>query len=172
MTAAGDSSGSTPTDAVDAVAPAAGGGLEPLGATLSVAVAGVGFALAGPTGLLAAVVVGAAVVLPWPLPFALGQVAAAVVFGDPAAAEPLVPFVLAQGGLWLALATSLARTRRDPLPLLAGGGTALALVAAASGVLPGTDSLDVAAVVVAVGFAGVLYAVHRYERVAAGLVEE
>jgi hypothetical protein len=84
----------------------------------------------------------------------------------------LVPFATVQGGLWLALALSLGRGGRDRRALAVGAGTALALVAVASGVVPGVGSLAAAAVVVAVAIPGVLYAVHRYERVAAGLVEE
>lgn len=138
--------------------------------TVALLAACLGFALAGPTGLLVAVVLAASAVLPWPLPFALGQVGAAVVFADPALATPLFPFVLVQGGLWLALALShgIPLGREDVVPIAVASAVALGLLALVQYWIAG--SALATAGVVAVVITVVLYVVHRYERVTAGLV--
>ncbi|MFC4406285.1 hypothetical protein [Haloarchaeobius iranensis] len=140
----------------------------PLVPTVALGVASLGFALAGPTGLLVGLgVLALSLVLPWPLPFALGQVGAAVVFTEPSLATP---FLVVQGGLWFALLLSQAVTTERT-------GTHGLVVAAAvtGGLLAGihylaAGSLLGATGVVAVVIAAVLYGVHRYERVTAGLV--
>lgn len=140
----------------------------PLAPTLALAVACLGFVLAGPTGLLVGVVLlAASAVLPWPLPFALGQVGAAVVFGKPSLATP---FLVVQGGLWLALALAqaLPTARADAPGIVVAGTVAAGLLAVVHSLTAG--SLLVGTAVVAVVIAAVLYAAHRYERVTAGLV--
>jgi hypothetical protein len=135
--------------------------------TVALAGACVGFALSGPTGLLVALLVALAAVAPWPLPFVLGQVGAAVVFGE---VRPTLPFALVQVGLWsaLTLTTGTGADDRDVIALgvttaVAGGVLAVAVA------VPWGSYLERAVVVTAVIAVG-LYVVHRYERVEAGLV--
>lgn len=138
-----------------------------VGPTVALVGACVGFALSGPTGLLVALLVGLAAVLPWPLPFVLGQVGAAVVFGD---VRPTLAFAFVQIGLWGGLGLSVgSRTHdRDVVGLgvatAVTGGLLAFVVAARWG-----SYLERAVVVTAVIAVG-LYVVHRYEQVEAGLV--
>jgi hypothetical protein len=128
----------------------------------------VGFALDGPTGLVVGGLVALSGVLTWPLPFVLGQIAAAAIFTDPGLS---LSFALVQIGLWAALIVSL----RDSQPGLTPRALAIAGVFTAT-LLAGTviwyqsrpmGVTGGVVVVVAVG----LYTVHRYEQVTAGLVE-
>ena len=154
---------------------------------LALALACVGFALAGPLGLLAALLVAASAALPWPLPFALGQLAAAAIFTDPGTAAPPTVFLAVQSGLWLALVLAYAsgtptasdagmpeRVREtvqtNVVPVAVGGGVAIGLLAVVT--VWSAGSLLAKAGFVAIAIAAVLYGVHRYERVTTGLVAE
>jgi len=137
-------------------------------AAIPLLVSSVGFALDGPTGLLVGGVIALSGVLTWPLPFALGQIAAAAIFVDPVLSPS---FALIQLGLWSALLVSLRDSQPGltPRALAVAGGFTLALLAGTV-IWHQSQPLGVTgAVIVAVAVG--LYTVHRYEQVTAGLVE-
>jgi len=137
---------------------------------VGVAIACLGFVLGRPLGIPLAVALAVTVVLPWPLPFAFGQVAAAVAFETPGAS---IPFALVQGGLWLGLGlsagTSTHTDDRHPLAVTLAAVLAVGLFALL-GTWTAASRIEHATVVAAV-IAVVLYGVHRYEQVTVGLVE-
>lgn len=121
----------------------------------------------GASGLLAGAAVAASwYVLPTPAAFAVGQFALVAVAAD---AGPLA-LVVAEGGLLGLLAGStLDADRSARLVALAVGGVAL-LAASGWASYRWLGAAPQAAAVLAVGFALGAYGLHRYERVALGLV--